>query len=90
MADVKIKVAKICGRCNAALEIGDTFILRGYKISPLGNEKSCQVAWMSIINNVGRLRLNNGPIYVACPDPAMGEGGNVIFKLSVVEENETN
>lgn len=81
MAGVRIKVAKISGRCNAAFEIGDTFVLDGWRITPQGNDKACQVAFASVVMNVGRLRLQGGPLFVACPDPGTGEGGNVIFEL---------
>lgn len=80
MADVKAEVVRVRGTCNARLEEGDSFLLvRGLRE---GNDKACRTALASILMNVGRLKLQEGPIYVSCPDPGTGKGGNVIFKVS--------
>ena len=86
MSDVKVEVVRVNGNCTACLEEGDTFLLRGVKIVPHGNDKSCQVAFASVVQNVGRLKLQEPHIFVACPDPGMGEGGNVIFRLQLEQE----
>lgn len=86
MAEVKAEVIRVRGVCNAELKEGDVFLLRGLRIIPQGNEKACQVAFASIIANSGRLKLLRGPIYISCPDPGTGEGGNVTFRISAVEE----
>ncbi len=88
MADIRIDVAKVCGHCNAALENGDSFLLRGTSITPQGHWKSCQIALASVVMNAGRLRISESPIYIACPDPGTGEGGNVTFRLSFVDDHE--
>jgi uncharacterized repeat protein (TIGR04076 family) len=76
-----IRVVAVRGTCNAKLQQGDTFHLNGLRIVPQGNAKSCCVAWASIVANVGRLRFAPGPVYVSCPDPGTGAGGNVTFEL---------
>ncbi len=86
MADVRVEVIRVRGVCNAELKKGDTFLVRGLRIVPQGNEKACQVAFGSIIANIGRLGLSRGPIYISCPDPGTGEGGNVVFRISMMEE----
>lgn len=88
MADVKAEVIAVRGTCNAELKEGDTFLIRGLNIVPQGNDKSCSVACASVVMNVGRLRLQEDPVYVSCPDPGTGEGGNVLFKLSLVKGDE--
>ena len=82
MAHVTAEAIAVRGYCNAALEVGDQFILEGLRITPQCGDKSCTLAFASLVNNVGRLRLQQGPICVACPDPGTGEGGNVLFRLS--------
>jgi uncharacterized repeat protein (TIGR04076 family) len=88
VADVKAEVVTVRGTCNAELKEGDTFLIRGLNIVPQGNDKACSVAFASIMMNVGRLRLQDGPVHVSCPDAGMGEGGNVLFKLSLVKGHE--
>ena len=83
MPDIKVEVVRVRGNCSACLKEGDTFVLRGVKIAPHGNDKSCQVAFASIVKNVGRLKLQERSLFVACPDPGMGEGGNVTFRLEL-------
>jgi uncharacterized repeat protein (TIGR04076 family) len=82
MSDFEVEVVRVCGKCNAGLEVGDKFSLRGVEIIPQGHKRVCQVAFASIFLNVGRLRMHEDSIFVACPDPGTGEGGNVIFNLS--------
>jgi len=88
MADVKVEVVRVRGICNADFKKGDSFLLRGLRIVLQGNDKACRVAFASIVTNIGRLRLQGSPIYVSCPDPGTGDGGNVIFGISVVESHE--
>ena len=87
MADVKAEVIAVRGTCNAELKEGDTFLIKGLIIVPQGNDKSCSVACASVVMNVGRLRLQEGPVYISCPDPGTGEGGNVLFKLSWLKDH---
>jgi len=86
MAEVRVEVIRVRGVCNAGLEEGDSFLIKGLCIIPQGNEKACQVAFASIIANSGRLGVLKGPFYISCPDPGTGEGGNIIFRISAVEE----
>ncbi len=86
----KVEVVAVRGTCNAALEEGDIFLLEGFRIVPQNNEKACSIAFASIMASIGRLKLQEGPLYISCPDPNTGAGGNVIFKLSMVERHENN
>ncbi len=88
MTDIRIEVAKVRGHCLAGLEIGDEFLFQGTSICPQGHQKSCQVAHASFVMNAGRLRISRAPLYVSCPDPGTGEGGNVIFEVSYVDDHE--
>jgi uncharacterized repeat protein (TIGR04076 family) len=87
--DVRAEVIAVRGTCNAGLEEGDTFHLQGLRVVPLGRDRACNVAFASLVMNAGRLGLRPGPLglragplYVCCPDPGTGEGGNVLFELS--------
>ena len=84
----RIRVAAVRGACNAQLEVGDTFHLEGLSITPQGNDRACCFAFASIVANVGRLKLEPGPIHVSCPDPATGTGGNVLFEVAEVPGDE--
>ena len=88
MADVKAEVVIIRGVCNAGFREGDTFLISGLCMIPQGHSKVCNVAFATITMNIGRLGLQEGPVYVCCPDPGTGEGGNVMFKLSWVKGYE--
>ncbi|MDI7277621.1 MAG: hypothetical protein QME94_16710 [Anaerolineae bacterium] len=84
MTDAEVEVVAVTGRCNAGLKVGDRFVLKGVEIIPEGEASICQVAFATVVTNSGRLRLQEWPIYVSCPDPGTGEGGNVILKLARV------
>lgn len=88
MAHVKAEVVRVRGTCNAALEESDTFLIGGLRVEPQGRDKVCSVAFATLVMNAGRLRLHDSPIYVCCPDPGTGEGGNVTFKLSFARGDE--
>lgn len=77
----KIKVVAVRGKCNAGLEIGDSFHLDGLQISPQDNQKSCCVAFATIAANASRLETQGEAIYISCPDPATGIGCNAIFEF---------
>lgn len=85
MAAVRIDVARVRGTCNAGLAVGDSFLLRGLQINPEGHGKACPLALYSVMMNVGRLFLEGSPIFVSCPDPGTGAGGNVLLGLQVAE-----
>lgn len=87
MLELRIEVVRVRGTCNAGLREGDTFILRGLDIVPQGAARTCRVALASVIMNAGRVAVESGPIYVSCPDPGTGEGGNVILGLSRTHED---
>jgi uncharacterized repeat protein (TIGR04076 family) len=86
-APTKIRVAAVRGTCNARFEAGDAFYLKGIDLVPRGHDRTCCVAFASVVANVGRLKFVSGPIYVSCPDPGTGAGGNVLFEL-VREEGD--
>jgi uncharacterized repeat protein (TIGR04076 family) len=88
MADIRAEVVRVQGRCNAGLEKGDSLLLSGLRIMPEGGAGACTVAFASLVMNAGRLRLREGSLYVCCPDPGTGEGGNVMFELSRVKTDE--
>ena len=76
------------GKCNAGLRVGDTFVLDGWRIVSGNAAKLCCVALGSIVANASRWKLREAAVYISCPDPATGEGGNVIFELRPQEERE--
>lgn len=85
MTNIEAEVVRVRGVCNAELKEGDPFPLD--RESLRRNGKLCRVALASIIMNVGRLRLLGSPLYVSCPDPGTGKGGNVIFRISEVKSD---
>ena len=87
MANARAEVVRVCGICNAAFAEGDVFLVSGLRIGPHQHSKVCNVAFASIVANLGRLRVEGNPLYVSCPDPGTGDGGNVIFRLSWVESH---
>ena len=86
----RIRVVAVRGRCNAGLEVGDSFVLDGWRLISDNAAKLCCVALASIIANASRSKLRKGGVYVSCPDPATGEGGNVIFELCPQEDHDSN
>ena len=76
---------RITGNCNAGYRIGDR-ILVDCDTACIDKEQSaklCIFALSAILAGMGRIREGEKAM-VACPDPATGRGGNVIF--SVVKE----
>ena len=90
MSNIKIKVVRVDGNCTACLEPGDSFILRNWRITAQGHEKTCQVAFASIVQNASRPKTYGCPVYISCPDPGTGEGGNVLFKLELEANDDHN
>jgi uncharacterized repeat protein (TIGR04076 family) len=82
---IKAEAIRVSGACNAQIREGDTYLVSGTDVLPPSQGRTCSLLAMSIALNAGRLRLGNGPLFVSCPDPGTGDGGNVIVKLSVVE-----
>lgn len=80
---IRAKIVQIQGVCNAGLKVGDEFIVKDWEILPCKQENTCSLAFASIVNNAGRVRIYPNPIFISCPDPGTGEGGNVIFELSI-------
>ena len=88
MPDVRIEIVRTRGKCNADFHEGETFL---YKESQLiGTERGfdCLFAQATIVTNLGRLRLEKCPMYLSCPDPGSGEGGNVTFRISFMSARE--
>ena len=83
--EVKVDVVKVSGICNAALQESDFFLLDGAGILLQGHNRTCSLLCSSIVLNAGRLRLLKSPLFVSCPDPGTGDGGNVIVRLSAIE-----
>jgi uncharacterized repeat protein (TIGR04076 family) len=88
MSSVIVEVIAVKGTCNAELKPHDVFLLKNFRITPQGHNKACGVACASLVANVGRLKIQPGPVYVSCPDPGTGVGGNVLFELSWAEDDE--
>jgi uncharacterized repeat protein (TIGR04076 family) len=87
MPDVRIDVVRICGQCDADFHEGDTFLHEGARLIGTDRGFDCLFAQATIGANLGRLKLERGPIYLSCPDPGTGEGGNVIFRISHAERS---
>jgi uncharacterized repeat protein (TIGR04076 family) len=76
---------QVTGNCNAGYRVGDE-ILIDCDTACIDKEQSgalCIYALSAILASMGRLRGGEKAL-AACPDPATGLGGNVIF--SVVKE----
>lgn len=85
MTGIQVEVVKVQGYCQGKLEVGDLFRFSSLEIVPIGHQKSCCTAFLTLITNAGRLKLTNNPIFISCPDPGTGLGGNVIFQISKEE-----
>jgi uncharacterized repeat protein (TIGR04076 family) len=81
MMELVIDVARVEGMCNAGLSTGQRFCMSGTGLASDDGQELCRVALASISLNVGRLGSGKGPLYVSCPDPGTGSGGNVVFRL---------
>jgi uncharacterized repeat protein (TIGR04076 family) len=79
---ITVKVTAVRGICNAELKPGDLFLLEGLQITPQGHGRACFIAFASIIANVGRLKLQPQGLFISCPDPGTGQGGNVQFEVN--------
>ena len=85
MPDVRIEVVRTRGHCNADFHEGESFFYKGSQLIATERGFDCLFALATVVVNAGRLRLEKGPIYLSCPDPGTGEGGNVIFRVSPAE-----
>jgi uncharacterized repeat protein (TIGR04076 family) len=89
MSRCRVEVAAVRGTCNAGLVKGDRLDVDLDRLDlPEWRERSCCLAFASIVAGIGRLKLQPDPLFVACPDPGTGAGGNVIFELSLVDGHE--
>jgi uncharacterized repeat protein (TIGR04076 family) len=84
--DVRIEVVRIHGKCNADFHEGEAFLYNGSQLIGAERGFNCLFAQGTIVTNLGRLKLEN-PIYLSCPDPGAGEGGNVTFRVSLMESS---
>jgi uncharacterized repeat protein (TIGR04076 family) len=82
MPDVRIDVVRTRGHCIADFHEGETFFYKGSQLIGADRAFDCLFAQATVVNNLGRLRLEKSPIYLSCPDPGTGEGGNVIFRIA--------
>jgi uncharacterized repeat protein (TIGR04076 family) len=83
--DVRIKVVRIHGKCNANFHEGETFLYNGSQLIGAERGFDCLFAQGTIMTNLGRLTFEKDPIFLSCPDPGSGEGGNVTFRISYIE-----
>ena len=90
MGVTKIEVIAVRGKCNAGLAVGDTFLLHNWRIISGNADKMCCVALASVTACASRWKLHEGGVCVSCPDPGVGEGGNVIFGLCQEEGHENH
>lgn len=79
MNTVTVDIVRVQSTCNAGLEEGAPFPLAKEQLGE--GRPLCRVALASIVMNVGRLGLLGDPIYISCPDPGTGAGGNVLFRI---------
>jgi uncharacterized repeat protein (TIGR04076 family) len=87
MPDLQVEVVRTRGKCNADFHEGETFTYQGSQIISKERGFDCLFAQGTIAINLGRLKLKKGPIYLSCPDPGTGEGGNVTFRISFLESS---
>jgi hypothetical protein len=80
--EIKTEVIRLTGTCNADLQIGDTFLLRGADLVSQGHSHHCALLCGTIAANAGRLCLGMSPLYLSCQDPGGGDGGNVTVAVS--------
>lgn len=85
---ITARVIAVRGTCNAELQPGDSFLLEGLRITPYEHDRTCMFACASLTANAGRLKLYPQGLCLSCPDPATGQGGNVLFELSWTEQHE--
>ena len=88
MPDVRIEVVRTRGKCNAGFHKGETFFYKGAQLIGAERGFECLFAQATIVTNLGRLTLEKCPIYLSCPDPGTGEGGNVTFRISFMSAQE--
>lgn len=81
MNTLKAKIVRVQGLCHAGFAVDEEFQITEYQILPCSHSKTCALAFASLVNSLGRMKIENQPILISCPDPGTGEGGNVIFKL---------
>ncbi|MHB0886119.1 MAG: hypothetical protein ACYC6I_11755 [Bacillota bacterium] len=79
--DVGVEVVRVTGHCGAGFSVGETFAFDGSRLAPTrGEARDCPVIGALLGGNLGRLRPQ-APLYLSCPDPGTGAGGNVLFKV---------
>ncbi|HEY47520.1 MAG: hypothetical protein AMJ88_06305 [Anaerolineae bacterium SM23_ 63] len=88
MPDVRIDVVRTRGHCNADFHEGETFFYNGSQLIGTDRGYNCLFAQGTIVTNLGRLTLMKCPLYLSCPDPGMGEGGSVTFRISFMSALE--
>ncbi len=75
-------VERVAGICNAGYHVGDKIVvnLDDACVVKDQSDKLCIFALGAILANMARLRRGE-QILAACPDPATGLGGNVVFRV---------
>lgn len=80
-------VTCVTGTCNAGYQVGDKIIVNRDTacIDKEGSDHLCIFALGAILVNLCRIEPGE-KAFASCPDPATGQGGNVLFDI-VEEEN---
>jgi uncharacterized repeat protein (TIGR04076 family) len=83
-------VERVSGTCNAGYRVGDKIVvnLENALIVTDESDALCIFALGAILANMARLR-GGEEILAACPDPATGLGGNVIFHVVKEYQDES-
>lgn len=76
-------VVRVSGTCNAGYQVGDKVIvnLDNACIVKEQSDSLCIFALSAILANMSRIRRGEQSL-AACPDPATGLGGNVLFRVA--------
>lgn len=80
-------VTQITGTCNAGYRVGDQVVVNRDTacIDKQRSDSLCIFALSAILASMCRLKPGERGL-ASCPDPATGQGGNVIFEITG-EEN---
>ena len=91
--DLKVCVDKIDGRCTCAMNVGDSFYLKGGKLSIEDQPDFCLYALQSCIPILPAKQRMNHPAdwmetdsEIACPDPACG----LVMKITRIADRLLN
>jgi uncharacterized repeat protein (TIGR04076 family) len=85
MKRIVATVVRVTGTCNAGYRVGDEIVINldDACIVKEQSDNLCIFALGAILANMSRIRRGEQAL-AACPDPATGLGGNVIFRVKGV------